>query len=98
MIYGLVALIALCVGFWLGRAGHYRLDYGFSMGRHWMSIGKWMIYQGSRADCILPDGVVHKLAYDLIDKGEHWTKPGGLCDCTKSFCSKCYGSGIEHEL
>lgn len=99
MTYVILVLVAFAFGWWIGRRDTVDIDYGFSTGRHWVSIGDKMIYQGSEADCNLPDHVVHKLGYDLIDKGQHWRKPGTLCECMQAFnCGKCFNTGVDPKL
>ena len=54
--------------------GYYKIDYGFSCGRHWISIDSVVIAQNP-GDLWLRDEDVHRLGYHLIDKGRHWTTP-----------------------
>jgi len=55
--------------------GYYKIDYGFSCGRHWMSIDGKVVAQTSGDDVYLHDEDVHKLVYYTIDKGKHWREP-----------------------
>lgn len=62
----------------LRKLGYYRVDYGFSCGRHWMSIDGHFIAQ-TPGDIWLRDEDVHRVVYETIDHGKHWSVPG--CSC-----------------
>lgn len=59
----------------LHKLGYLKVDYGFACGRHWIEIDGKTICQTSGDDIFLRDEDVHRLGYELIDKGKHWTKP-----------------------
>ncbi len=58
--------------------GYLKVDYGFSCGRHWISIDDKIIAQTSGDDVWLKDEDVHRLGYIICDKGKHWTKPENI--------------------
>lgn len=59
----------------LRRFGYLKVDYGFSCGRHWVSIDGKTIAQSSGDDVWLRDEDVHRLGYTIIDHGKYWTIP-----------------------
>ncbi len=61
---------------WLLRKfGYFRIDYGFSCGRHWMSIDGKVIAQTAGDHVYLRDEDVHRLVYTAIDGGRYWSRP-----------------------
>lgn len=63
---------------WLLRFfGYYRIDYGFSCGRHWMTINGKTIAQTAGDAVWMRDEDVHRLGYAVLDHGKHWTAPNG---------------------
>ncbi len=59
----------------LRRFGYYKCDYGFSCGRHWISIDDKIICQTSGDDVWMRDEDVHRLGYICFDHGKFWDKP-----------------------
>lgn len=59
----------------LKNIGYYRVDYGFSCGRHWLSIDGRTVAQTSGDHCYLPDEMVHEVVYYTIDQGKRWSNP-----------------------
>ena len=59
----------------LRQLGYLKVDYGFSCGRHWISIDAKIIAQTSGNDVWMRDADVHRLGYAVIDHGKHWVKP-----------------------
>lgn len=55
--------------------GYYKVDYGCSCGRHWMSIDGRIVAQTSGDHCYLPDEMVAEVVYHTIDHGKHWSNP-----------------------
>ena len=59
---------------WLLRLfGYYKIDYGYSCGRHWIEIDGKVIAQTPFDDVWLRDEDVHRLGYVVLDKGKYWT-------------------------
>lgn len=54
--------------------GFYKIDYGFSCGRHWIEIDGKVIAQ-SENDILMCDEDVHRLGYEILDNGKHWAEP-----------------------
>lgn len=54
--------------------GYYKIDYGFSCGRHWISIGGKILAQTPGDAVWMRDEDVHRLAYIVID-GCVWSEP-----------------------
>lgn len=56
--------------------GYYKVDYGYSCGRHWIEIDGITISQTHGFNNIwMSDSDVHRIGYLVFDKGESWTKP-----------------------
>lgn len=61
---------------WLLRKfGYHHIDYGFSCGRHWMSIDGKTIAQTSGDSVWLRDEDVHQLVYHTVDGGRYFSNP-----------------------
>lgn len=58
---------------WLLRFfGYYKIDYGFSCGRHWMEIDGKIVAQTAGDDVWLRDEDVHALVVGTIGAGHGW--------------------------
>lgn len=68
----------------LRKFGYYRIDYGFSMGRHWMSIDGKIIAQSHGDDVWMRDEDIRRLIYIAVDHGKHWSAPDGRTDSEQS--------------
>jgi hypothetical protein len=64
--------------------GYYKVDYGVFAGRRWLSIDGKTIAQTS-GDIWLRDEDIHRIVYETIDNGEHWSEPS--CWCTSECCN-----------
>jgi hypothetical protein len=59
----------------LRKLGYYRIDYGVSCGRHWMSIDGKVVAQTSGDHVWLRDEDVHQLVYHTVDRGRYFSNP-----------------------
>lgn len=55
--------------------GYFKIDYGFSCGRHWIEIDGYTVAQFSGVDCWLRDEDVHRFGYVCLDRGKYWEAP-----------------------
>jgi len=59
----------------LRKFGYIKADYGFSCGRHWISLDGKIIAQTPGDNIWMRDEDVHDLGYHLLDRGKYWSKP-----------------------